>query len=113
MLEILYLLLLIVVYSDFHQHGVVTWECGYFASCESASCESASSLYSDPDSDLHPFSKLHNFQLKIANVTTEVLNCISSKKTNIEPKLSRYTNENKQQLAPKKSISRMKFKLEK
>ena len=68
------------------------------ASCESASCESASCelrvcqlrvasfLYSDRD-----------FSPKIANVTTEVLNCISSKKTNIESKLSRYTNENKQQ----------------
>ena len=41
--------------------------------------------------------------LRVASlrVATEVLNCISSKKTNMESKLSRYTNENKQQTSTK------------
>ena len=63
---------------------------GYFASCESASCESAS-------------CELRVASLRVASlrVATEVLNCISSKKTNMESKLSRYTNENKQQTSTK------------
>ena len=45
--------------------------------------------------------KLRVCELRVCEFATEVFNCISSKKTNMESKLSRYTNENKQQTSTK------------
>ena len=45
--------------------------------------------------------RVASLQVASLRVATEVLNCISSKKTNMESKLSRYTNENKQKTSTK------------